>query len=210
MALSTSGQGCVQLELSLLNRKYSGEFSIVESGVMQNRRFNIITARKRSLGQGNIFIGVCQEFCSQGGSTWAGTPPGQGTPPQEQTHPHPPGADTPQTRYTPLGTDTLPESRHPPGTTYTPPGTEQCWEIQSMRRRYASYWNAILFNEGFIACNLSGCHVDSTLIDMHKAPKPKVMAAHEGQTAKGEAIHTQLYNCPFPQEYQSTVWYETT
>ena len=25
----------------------------------------IITARKRSLGQGNIFIGVCQEFCSQ-------------------------------------------------------------------------------------------------------------------------------------------------
>ena len=27
----------------------------------------VITARKRSLGQGNIFIGVCQEFCSQGG-----------------------------------------------------------------------------------------------------------------------------------------------
>ena len=27
----------------------------------------IFTARKRSLGQGNIFIGVCQEFCSQGG-----------------------------------------------------------------------------------------------------------------------------------------------
>ena len=26
----------------------------------------IFTARKRSLGQGNIFIGVCQEFCSQG------------------------------------------------------------------------------------------------------------------------------------------------
>ena len=27
----------------------------------------IFAARKRSLGQGNIFIGVCQEFCSQGG-----------------------------------------------------------------------------------------------------------------------------------------------
>ena len=27
---------------------------------------SLITARKRSLGQGNIFIGVCQEFCSQG------------------------------------------------------------------------------------------------------------------------------------------------
>ena len=28
---------------------------------------SVITDRKRSLGQGNIFIGVCQEFCSQGG-----------------------------------------------------------------------------------------------------------------------------------------------
>ena len=28
---------------------------------------DIFTARKRSLGQGNIFIGVCQEFCSRGG-----------------------------------------------------------------------------------------------------------------------------------------------
>ena len=28
---------------------------------------SIFTARKQSLGQGNIFIGVCQEFCSQGG-----------------------------------------------------------------------------------------------------------------------------------------------
>ena len=27
----------------------------------------MITARKRSLGQGNIFRSVCQEFCSQGG-----------------------------------------------------------------------------------------------------------------------------------------------
>ena len=27
----------------------------------------IFTARKRSLGQGNIFTSVCQEFCSQGG-----------------------------------------------------------------------------------------------------------------------------------------------
>ena len=28
------------------------------------------------LGQGNIFIGVCQEFCSQGGGWWSG--PGEG------------------------------------------------------------------------------------------------------------------------------------
>ena len=27
----------------------------------------IFTARKRSFGQGNIFIGMCHEFCSHGG-----------------------------------------------------------------------------------------------------------------------------------------------
>ena len=48
----------------------------------------IAIARKRSLGQGNIFSSVCQEFCSQGGSTWAGTP-GQVHPPDSYT---PPGA----------------------------------------------------------------------------------------------------------------------
>ena len=32
----------------------------------------LITARKRSLGQGNIFIDVCQEFCSQGRSVPGG------------------------------------------------------------------------------------------------------------------------------------------
>ena len=31
-----------------------------------NLLYNFITAHKQSLGQGNIFIGVCQEFCSQG------------------------------------------------------------------------------------------------------------------------------------------------
>ena len=28
---------------------------------------NLITAHKQSLGQGNIFTSVCQEFCPQGG-----------------------------------------------------------------------------------------------------------------------------------------------
>ena len=32
----------------------------------------IITARKRSLGQGNIFTSVCQEFCSRGGVSGPG------------------------------------------------------------------------------------------------------------------------------------------
>ena len=36
-----------------------------------NGRYWIFTARKRSLGQGNIFRSVCQEFCPQGGGRGA-------------------------------------------------------------------------------------------------------------------------------------------
>ena len=31
----------------------------------------LITARKRSLGQGNIFRSVCQEFCPRGWCAWS-------------------------------------------------------------------------------------------------------------------------------------------
>ena len=37
----------------------------------------IVTARKRSLGQGNIFTSVCQEFCSWGG-VWSREVPDAG------------------------------------------------------------------------------------------------------------------------------------
>ena len=116
----------------------------------------LVTARKRSLGQGNIFRSVCQEFCSQGGvclsACWdththpgsrhppiADTPAPRANTPWEQT---PPGADTP------LGADT-PQSKHPPGSKHppqeqTPPCHRACWEIWSMHGRYASYWNAVL------------------------------------------------------------------
>ena len=44
---------------------------------------DIITAHKRSLGEGNIFSSVCQEFCTRGGSAsvhaWI-PPPGADTP----------------------------------------------------------------------------------------------------------------------------------
>ena len=52
----------------------------------------------------------------------AGTPPGAGIP-REQAPP--PGAGTPH------------------------PRRKACWEIRSMRGRYASYWNAIVFSEFF-------------------------------------------------------------
>ena len=81
-----------------------------------------ITARKRCLGQGNIFSSVCQEFCSQGESAWAGTLQGR---------------NTPLGRYTPWA-GTPPRQVHPPG-------SSACWEIRATSGRYASYWNAFLF-----------------------------------------------------------------
>ena len=70
----------------------------------------VITARKQSLGQGNIFSSVCREFCSQGGSAsvHAGIPP----PPPGTRQPPPPGADPPGTRHP--RQQTPPGSRHPP------------------------------------------------------------------------------------------------
>ena len=72
----------------------------------------IITTRKRSLGKGNIFSSLCQEFCTQWGSAsvHAGIQP-----PRTR---HPPGADTlpDQTppRPDPLGPGTPPQTRYPP------------------------------------------------------------------------------------------------
>ena len=73
--------------------------------------FRLFTARKRSLGQGNIFIGVCQEFCSRGGGHLTSRHPSL-----EQT-PH--RADPPVTKYTarsrpPPGLSTLPMTKDTP------------------------------------------------------------------------------------------------
>ena len=62
----------------------------------------LITARKRSLGQGNIFTPVCHSVHG-GGEYLVGTPPGQVHPPGQVLHPpgqvHPPGRYTPPPRY---------------------------------------------------------------------------------------------------------------
>ena len=59
----------------------------------------VFTARKRSLGQGNIFSSVCQEFCSQGG----GLPQCMlGYHPPRSRHP-PPNQAPPWTKHPPAG-----------------------------------------------------------------------------------------------------------
>ena len=80
---------------------------------------SIVTARKRSLRQGNIFAPVCHSV--HGGEYLGRYPPGQ-------VHPL---ASTPPSRYTPFWAGT------PPAGTPPQAGTSG---------RYASYWNAFLLS----------------------------------------------------------------
>ena len=88
----------------------------------------IFIARKRSLGQGNIFSSVCQEFCSQGvclSTCWDTIPP-------RTRHP-PSGADTlleqapPRSRHL-LGPGTPPPGADTPPGPGTPPRSRPPWE----------------------------------------------------------------------------------
>ena len=78
--------------------------------IILQKRFSFITACKRSLGQGNIFSSVCQEFCSQEGV------PGQVHPPPSRYTPgqvHPSGQVHPPTRKVhPLGQVPPPRAVH--------------------------------------------------------------------------------------------------
>ena len=88
-----------------------------------------------------------------------------GYPPPRSRHTHPreqahlSWQQTPRSRYrpppqgagTPQGVEPPGAGTHPPGADLTgagnpPPGRRACWEIRSMRGRYASYWNGILWN----------------------------------------------------------------
>ena len=117
---------------------------------------NIITARKRSLGQGNIFTPVCHSVhrgvCLS--ACWDTTPqtrhsPRPGTTSPDQAPPPRPG--TPPTRHIPPGAGI------PPG---VDPPRRACWEIRSTCGHYAS-WNAILFSESFT--RWFGCEVERAM-----------------------------------------------
>ena len=111
---------------------------------------SIIAARKRSLGQGNIFAPVCHSVHRGEYLTppWSRHPPGTRYTPWSRHPPHPrdqvhPWEQTPQDQVHP------PDQVHPLGSrpppSRHPPQHRACWEIQSTRGWYASYWNAILF-----------------------------------------------------------------
>ena len=90
--------------------------------------FRLLLPPANEVCEGYVFTCVCHSV--HGGvsaSMHAGIPPQEQTPLQ--------GADPPQSRHPPRA-DTSREQ--------TPPLCSACWEIQSTRGRYASYWNAIL------------------------------------------------------------------
>ena len=97
------------------------------------------------LGQGNVFTGVCDSV-NRGvclSACWdTNTPP---------THTHNPPEQTPQTTHTPWSRHT-PQDHTPPApgadtprTRPTHPPSEADSGIRSTSGRYASYWNAFLF-----------------------------------------------------------------
>ena len=98
----------------------------------------LVTARKRSLGQGNIFTPVC--YSVHGGSTWAGTPHGRHTPLAGIL----PWAGTPRLAAT-----------HPWAGTPPPAGTPPAMHagIRSTSGRYVSYWNAFLLKYRSTGCS---------------------------------------------------------
>ena len=144
----------------------------------------IVTSRKRSLRR-LCFTRVCLSK-GRGREYLSRYPPGPGTPPRTQYTPLGPGTPRrvpPGTRYTPWqvppGTRYTPQDQiHPrqvpPRTRYTPvagtpltrypqdqvypPGSSACWEILATSGRYASYWNAFLFNF-IIWCRVSSAVV---------------------------------------------------
>ena len=105
---------------------------------------SFITARKWSLGQGNIFAPVCHSVYKVVGEYLFRYSP-------RQVHPrgqvHPPGRYTALGRYTPWAGGPprqvhTPQAGTPPRAG-TPPG--QVHPRWSMCGRYTSYWNAFLF-----------------------------------------------------------------
>ena len=104
-----------------------------------SNEFSLPPATK--LGQGNIFRSMCQEFCSQGGLPHCMleyTP----LPPKDQRQAPPLQSRLPWSRHC-LGAHT-PGSTHP--WEQILPQHSACWETRATSGRYASYWNAILFN----------------------------------------------------------------
>ena len=116
----------------------------------------VITARKRSLGQGNIFAPVYHSV--HRGGTWADTPVGRytplaGTPP---TH-TPPG----HVRYTPW--QVHPQAGTPPGQVHPPAGTPH-QQVHPPGRNAGRYGQQA---GGTHPTGMHSCLISAVLVDKH-------------------------------------------
>ena len=117
---------------------------------------DIITTRKRSLGQGNILTPACHSVHRGTIPPWDQVTPGPGTPPR--------------TRYTPPDQVHSRDKVHPRDQVHSPPPWDQVhlpaprpgtpprtrsphncsfWEIRATSGWYTSYWNVFLLIETF-------------------------------------------------------------
>ena len=95
--------------------------------------------------------GVCLSACWDTTPRTLHHPPTM--PPRTMNPPPPPGTMHPSRTmrthpqdYAPPGTMHPPQDHAPPPQDHAPLQCRACWEIQSTRGRYASYWNAILLD----------------------------------------------------------------
>ena len=106
----------------------------------------VVVYYRPQLSWGKVIFSQASVILFTGGSTWAGTPPGPGTPPLtryplDQVHPLGPGTP-PGTRYTPSPGTHPPGPGTPPWTRYTPwdqvhpqgPGTPPNNQVHPPRR----------------------------------------------------------------------------
>ena len=115
----------------------------------------VITARKRSLGQGNIFTSVCHSFCPGGGCLHPG-----GSASQRGLHPEGsafrgrlhPGESTSRGSTSRAGSSSrevcIQGGSPSRGGGWLAPSHRILW-MRSTNRRYVSYWNALLVTYNF-------------------------------------------------------------
>ena len=116
-----------------------------------------------SVHRGGVSLSACWDTTLLGADNprnrhppGADIPPGSRHPP-EQTSPS--GADTP----TPSPEQTAPPRIDTPQE-QTSPRHRACWEIWSMRGRYASYWNGSLLCKCFAQGRVPGAPLDSPMV----------------------------------------------
>ena len=142
----------ILLECFLVARNFSCQLRAIVCGDSKNFFERIIHyyRPKRSFGQGNIFTPVCHSVHRGGRVLLASPPPPGMETPLEQTPArmeNPPQMEEPPPDGEPPRMEEPPRIEEPPPDGEPPPEADS--GIRSAIGRYASYWNAFLFQLNF-------------------------------------------------------------